>query len=222
MLMFEPYVFDSQIYSIVPIEDRWVFNKLALSERLGYVCGPSGTNAPAGDFVIRPIMNLAGMGTGGVFQHSTPLVRGKPVNDFIPAAKYPGHFWCEEFGGDQQFVEYIGDVPVASTVGKLGRTIMRFTEVDPDTAPLLPAILRNYSHYGLAEFVGGNLIEFSPRHIATCARQSSIDNYRTLDPQYNPQSLKFGFTDMRRVPFEPDGWTWEEIEATRQPFTLAR
>lgn len=220
MNTFEPYVFCSQIYSLVPLSDRWVFNKLTLSERLGYVCGPAGSNAPAGDFIIRPILNLAGMGTGGVFRHTTPIIGGKPVNDHVPAKTFPGHFWCQAFDGDHQFVEYINDVPVASTVGVLNSDVLKFTEVTPKSAPQLPDIVKGISRYALGEFIDGNLIEYSMRHIATAARQSSIDDYRTIDSLYDPQNVKFGFTDMRKILFPPDGWTWEEIESTRQSWTL--
>lgn len=221
MITMKPYVFDNQIYKTIPLNKRWVFNKLSLSERLGYVCGPSGTNAPAGDFIIRPIMNLAGMGTGGVFSHTTPIVHGIPVNDHVPAAGFPGHFWCQKFVGDHQFVEYINDVPQASTIGVLNGIDLLFTEVDPATAPLLPGILQGYSRYALGEFIDGKLIEYSPRHISDCARQSSVDDYRTIDSTYDPQFLKFGFTDMRQIPFPPNGFTWEDIESSRRPFTLA-
>ena len=41
----------------------WVYNKLTLAEKLEYVCGPAGIKVPkAGEYIIRPMMNLAGMG----------------------------------------------------------------------------------------------------------------------------------------------------------------
>jgi hypothetical protein len=41
---------------------RYWFNKLWLSEQLGYYCGPAGI-APqiSGMYIVRPIMNLTGM-----------------------------------------------------------------------------------------------------------------------------------------------------------------
>lgn len=225
---FEPYAFDREVYHKVDVADRWFFNKLALSERLGYFCGPSGTNAArAGDFIIRPILNLAGMGTGGVFKHTTDSWQDRPANDHVAANIYPGHFWCEAFDGPHQFVEYVNDVPMASTVGvdavgDGGLQLKVFTEVDPATAPTLPEILRGVSRYALGEFIDGKLIEYSPRHIITCARAASITDYRGIDPTYDPvsthHSLQFGFTDMRKVPYGKGGWTWEEIESTRRPF----
>lgn len=217
MLTFEPYVFESQIYSMVPLEDRWLFNKLTLSERLGYVCGPSGTSAPAGEFIIRPILNLAGMGTGGVFRHQTPVVRGAPVNDHIPAAGYPGHFWCEAFDGPHQFCEYINDVPQASTKGIVQGDRLVFSETTDFI--VLPDFLKNISRYLLVEAIGDKIIEVSFRHIANCGRQATIDDYKTIDPNYDPTHVLLGFTDMRKVPFPPNGWTWENIESTRRQWS---
>lgn len=43
-------------------EDLWAYNKLFLSRRLGYTCGPAGTTVPKPDFyIVRPSFNLFGM-----------------------------------------------------------------------------------------------------------------------------------------------------------------
>lgn len=219
MITLEPYVFDNVIYPNFPDEHRWVFNKLRLSEKMGYDCGPSGTNTNVGRYIIRPIMNLAGMGTGGIFAHTTPVgPGGGPVNDHIPAVGFPGHFWCEQFVGPHVFCEYVNDVAVRGTESVTGGVsdILIFTQIT--VLPALPVLLQGVSRYAVAEFIDGNLIEYSPRHISTCASQESIDDYRTIDPLYNPTHVKFGFTNMRKVPFGMDGYTWEEIEVSRQPW----
>ncbi len=216
MITLEPYLFDGAIYHQVPIEDRWIMNKLALAERLGYDCGPSGTNTNIGEYIIRPIMNLAGMGTGGTFRHVTPVgPGGEPVNDHVPAQGFPGHFWCEAFNGTHQFCGYINDIPQASTKGVLVGSRLEFTETTDFI--VLPDFLKNISRYLLVEAIGGKIIEVSFRHIADCARQATIDDYRTIDASYDPKYVKFGFTDMVRVQFGiSTGWTWENIESTRK------
>lgn len=216
MITLEPYLFDNEIYHQVPLADRWIMNKLALAERLGYLCGPSGTNTSAGEYLIRPILNVAGMGTGGIFRKSTPLVGGIPVNDHVPAKGFPGHFWCEAFDGPHQFCEYINDIPQASTKGVAEGNQLVFTETTDFI--VLPDFLKNKSRYLLIEAIGAKIIEVSFRHIAACARQSTIDDYRTIDDAYDPTFVQFGFTDMRKVPFG-DGWTWENIESTRRPWS---
>ncbi len=218
MITLEPYVHDKDIYRDFPDADKWVFNKLRLSEMLGYKCGPSGTNTDVGTYIIRPIMNLAGMGTGGIFMHNTPAgPGGGPSNDHIPGADYPGHFWCEAFGGSHVFTEYVNDLPVRGTESLATGDRRVFNEIS--ILPELPLSLRGISRYSLAEFIGGNLIEYSPRHISSCAHQDSIDDYRTIESSYNPSHIQFGIVDMLRVPFGKGGWTWLDIEESRRPWS---
>ncbi len=217
MITLEPYMHDMLMYQDFPDADKWVFNKLRVAEVLGYRCGPSGTSTNVGTYIIKPIMNLAGMGTGGVFQHDTPLIRGVPVNNHIPAKNFPGHFWCEAFGGAHIFTEYVNDVPVRGTESISTGSRRTFNELT--VFPELPTALKGVSRYSLAEFIGGNLIEYSPRHISVCAHQDSIDDYLTIDPSYNPSHIKFGIVDMRKIPFGEGGWTWEDIESSRRPWT---
>ena len=60
---------------------RNFFNKLWLAEQLGYVCGPAGVDVPKpGVYVVRPIMNLDGMGAGArvclLYTSPSPRDRG--------------------------------------------------------------------------------------------------------------------------------------------------
>jgi len=67
-------VFDE--YSQIHQDDLWVYNKLILSRKLGYTCGPSGVPVPKSDFfIVRPCMNFMGMGR---FARKEPIltVRG--------------------------------------------------------------------------------------------------------------------------------------------------
>lgn len=55
---------DCDSYLKYPHHRNW-FNKLWLSEMLGYKCGPCGVEIPEdGTYVVRPIYNLSGMGIG--------------------------------------------------------------------------------------------------------------------------------------------------------------
>ena len=88
---------DIQAYQSYPHLRHW-YNKLWLSEQLGYNCGPASI-APklSGVYIIRPIMNLSGMGVGA-----------KKI--WIDSGDYskvpPGYFWCEWFDGYQYSVTY--------------------------------------------------------------------------------------------------------------------
>jgi hypothetical protein len=81
---------DIEAYAAYPQLRQW-FNKLWISEQLGYDCGPGGI-APtrSGWYVVRPAINLRGMGAGA---RRTWIEAG----DRAPVP--PGHFWCEWFSG---------------------------------------------------------------------------------------------------------------------------
>lgn len=82
---------DIDAYAKYPHHRQW-FNKLHVADMLGHVCGPGGVPVPySGQFVVRPVINLYGMGAGASIQHLSPLQ---------PHSVGPGQFWCELFLGD--------------------------------------------------------------------------------------------------------------------------
>jgi len=90
-------VYDCDAWNRYP-RHRWLFNKLDLSLKLGYAAGPGGTSVPSdGDYIVRPIMNLSGMGVGATRQQ---LKR----NDYKTVP--PGYFWSEFFHGPNVSVDY--------------------------------------------------------------------------------------------------------------------
>jgi hypothetical protein len=72
-------------------QHRNFFNKLWLSNELGYDCGPCGV-APSHDgyYIVRPIYNLSGMGAGA---------RKVYIKAGDTSSVPPGYFWCEWFEG---------------------------------------------------------------------------------------------------------------------------
>lgn len=216
MITLPPYVYDKDIYHLIPEADRWVMNKLVLSEKLGYVCGPCGTDAPNGSYCVRPIMNMYGNAAGGFYEYvvSEQTSMGRRIPN------HPGYFWNEWFVGALTFTEFINDVAVASQ--------MTLTDVDgynkfqPTNVHLvMPDILKGLSRYMLLEGIGFKIIEASFRHMPGSARQASIDDYKTIDSTYNPQ-VEFGIIDGQRTPAEPykqKGFYWAELAETRRPFS---
>ena len=90
---------DVQSWHKYPQYRIWL-NKLYLAERMRYVCGPAGIPPPIeAEYVIRPIMNLAGMGVGARVVTMGP-------NDYITKLS-AGYFWCEYFQGRHLSVDYI-------------------------------------------------------------------------------------------------------------------
>jgi hypothetical protein len=101
--------FDHEAYVRYP-NQHWVYNKLILSERLGYNTGPGGVSVLYdGEYVIRPIMNLSGMGVGA---RSMRLTRGDYSS--VP----PGYFWCEYFSGLHTTIDYEWDLLLGAMVLK--------------------------------------------------------------------------------------------------------
>ena len=84
---------------------RWLFNKLEVSQKFGYECGPACVPIKnSGSYIIRPIYNLYGMGIGAhkkfldVNIHAQEMIHHK----HIP----PGYFWCEWFDGNHYSIDY--------------------------------------------------------------------------------------------------------------------
>lgn len=88
---------DNEAWKAYPKYRKW-FNKLFVSELLGYHCGPCGV-APDknGYYIIRPIYNLSGMSAG---------VQKKFIKAGDTMCVPPGYFWCEWFEGTHYSATY--------------------------------------------------------------------------------------------------------------------
>jgi hypothetical protein len=143
-------------WNAIHIEDLWIYNKLFLSRKLGYNCGPVGCNVPVSDFyIVRPSINLLGMGRFSRIEYIE-----KSTDSF-----HPSEFWCEIFEGEHLSVDFYK---------KTSSLVVR-GEREPDS-PLYkwkkwekiektlkyPEILNdlkgNYEWIN-CEFIGNNLIE---------------------------------------------------------------
>ena len=91
---------------VISDNDAWIaypnhrqyYNKLWLSEQLGYNCGPAGVAPSKKDtYIVRPIMNLYGMGIG-----TREVILGPEDADAVE----PGYFWCEKFEGVHRSIDY--------------------------------------------------------------------------------------------------------------------
>lgn len=221
MITLEPYMYEIESYHLVPQADRWIFNKLIVAERLGHNCGPIGTKpAVQTDVVVRPCMNLSGMGRGGFFEYGAwPFA----AQANVPNAN-PGYFWCERFTGQHTYTSYVDDVARfnASAPGVLQFDPTQEWIMVEDSAlvdvPVLPAFLQGISKYLYVEAIGGNIIEVAPRHSGMSARQTIIDEYKQIDPTYAPTDIEFGAYDMVMRPDLAGGFRWEPKPNSRRPF----
>jgi hypothetical protein len=151
------YDSDSEAWLNTQVVDLWVFDKLLLSKHLGYICGPTGIDVPiAGTYIVRPCMNLLGMGIGAEF---VDLVDS---TDHLLA----GYFWCEVFTGQHLSVDYYQGKQILLVEGKrdLHSPLWKFSEwVKHDNLevkfPDALSFLFEKHDYINVEYIGGKLIE---------------------------------------------------------------
>ena len=136
---------DDEAWYAYPHHHIW-FNKLWVSERLGYMCGPSGIPPKkSSHYIVRPIYNLSGMGVGAEFKYIQQDDASK-----VP----PGYFWQEIFLGKHYSVtyEFVHDIrpywkPISSFEGvRLGTSLWRFQKwTRSDYYPEVPKIFNELS-----------------------------------------------------------------------------
>ena len=137
-------------------DDLWIFDKLILSRKLGYICGPVDAYVPEPDhYIVRPCVNPAGMGRGATIEYI------EKDTDHLPV----GYFWCEIFYGRHLSVDYYRGNQKLVTEGfrnkdnplwKFNRWLRVDDEIDyPD---ILNELKGNYPTIN-CEFIGDNLIE---------------------------------------------------------------
>jgi len=147
-------VFDE--WSSIHTEDLWVYNKLQLSQVLGYTCGPAGLEVPRPDFyIIRPCMNFMGMGRFSRIEYL------KNSTEHL----HPSEFWCEIFQGEHLSIDYYQGIPelivrgLRDSVEPLYKW-SRWEKVD--TPILFPVILKGLEEkydWINCEFIDQKLIE---------------------------------------------------------------
>ena len=137
-------------------EDLWVYNKLILSRRLGYLCGPVGCHVPySGYYIVRPSINLLGMGRFSRIEWIE-----ESTDHF-----HPSEFWCEVFEGDHISVDFyqkesnlviLGEREVYNPLYRW----KKWTKIDRKVN--FPNILNNLKgkyDWINCEFIGNKLIE---------------------------------------------------------------
>lgn len=224
MITLPPYIYDRDSYLQVPVADRWIFNKLALAEKFGYTCGPIGTHPSVQtDVILRPQMNIFGMGRGGFLEYDTwPFAPW----DHAPNAN-PGYFWCEQFTGLHTYTCLVDDVVRYNSHNSAPYTYavnQQWIGVEDPTlanVPTIPASLNGISKYLYVEAIDGNIIEVAPRHSPMGVRQVIVDEYKLIDPSYViPVDAEFGMFDMKIMPDIAGGLRWATVEGSRRPFTI--
>ena len=151
------YDSDSEAWLNTQVVDLWIFDKLLLSKRLGHICGPTGVDVPKpGTYIVRPCMNLLGMGIGAEF------VNLVDSTDHLPA----GYFWCEIFTGQHLSVDYYQGNQILVVEGKrdLDSPLWKFSKwvrhdnIEVKFPEALSFLLEKHDYIN-AEYIGERLIE---------------------------------------------------------------
>jgi hypothetical protein len=133
----------------------WVMDKLIVSRKMRYNCGPVGLDVPhPGFYIVRPCVNMLGLGLG-----ATKMWLEKDTCN-LPY----GYFWCEWFEGRHLSVDYYYGAQRLCVEGRKSEDT--FTQWDDwsrtDDVLAFPEILKSisYPHKWInCEFIGGKLIE---------------------------------------------------------------
>ena len=152
---------DSDVWKFIETEDLWIYDKLILSKKLGYDCGPAGV-APekAGNYIVRPCVNFRMMGHGAEIMYLTP-----EDHDKVPH----GYFWCEIFKGRHLSFDFEYGKQVLAVEGfKEQNKLNRFYKWQKCTDVLkLPSFLVKMSEkyqWLNVECIGNNIIEVHLRY----------------------------------------------------------
>lgn len=149
---------DVDVFDSIAPDDLWCVDKLILSKKLGYVCGPAGVVPPPGEYIVRPIMNLKMMSVGARRQYLD--------SDSIP----DGYFWCELFTGRHLSFDYHWGKQTLAVEGfrtdpdRLDR-FSHWTKInDTFTLPeLLQTVADRYPWFNV-EVIGDRVIEIHFRY----------------------------------------------------------
>lgn len=148
-------LYDEQVWPLVHDSHLWVFDKLILSRRLGHLCGPACVPVPTpGYYVVRPCVNLAGMGAGTSKQWI------ERETDHLPA----GYFWQEVFTGRHLSLDYQDGKLLRCTEGfRDDGELIKFNRwAIVSDAPEIPPVVEelvNQQHRVNIEMIGGKVIE---------------------------------------------------------------
>ena len=153
-----PQLGDIDVFDNIALDDLWCIDKLILSKKLGYTCGPAGITPEPGKYVVRPIVNLKMMSVGATIQYLD--------SDSIP----DGYFWCEVFTGRHLSFDYHWGKQVLAVEGfrndplRLDR-FSRWTKIDMvfDLPEILQEIADKYLWFNV-EVIGKKVIEVHFRY----------------------------------------------------------
>lgn len=141
-------------------KDLWIYNKLDLSNRLGYLCGPVGVDVPVPNYyIVRPTINFCGMGRFSRIEYI------EKSTDHL----HPAEFWCEIFIGKHLSVDFCDNKSKLVVVGHKNPKNPSYKwnswvkiEKNIEFPAILNELCGNYPTIN-CEFIGNKLIEVQIR-----------------------------------------------------------
>lgn len=140
--------------------DLWLYNKLEISRKLNYICGPCGVDVPrSNQYIVRPAINFCGMGRFSRIEYL----------DKSTDHLHPGEFWCEIFKGRHFSVDFYKKHPKLVVQGYKNSSSEQYkwsSWIKVDHIFEYPEILNNLEgDYQVinCEFIGNKLIEVQIR-----------------------------------------------------------
>jgi len=89
---------DKDVWTQCPVDYLWIYDKLILARKMGYLAAPAGIAVPRPDqYIVRPITNIRMMSRGAIRTWLTPA-----DTDLVP----DGYFWSECFEGRHTSVDF--------------------------------------------------------------------------------------------------------------------
>lgn len=180
---------EDKVWKTIDPDDLWVLDKLILSKKLYYNCGPVGLEvSKTGYYIVRPCVNMQGLGLGAQRVWLENSTKHLPV----------GYFWCEWFGGRHLSIDYHHGKQVLAVEGhKPEDTFTRWDHwVKVSDRISMPEIIKPFiSKYEWIniEYIGKKVIEVHFRH-----NQDFEDNITHFIPVWEGESID-----------PPDGYTYK-------------
>jgi len=152
---------DVDVWSTIPIQHLWIYDRLILSRRLGYQAAPAGIPVPSASwYIVKPITNLRGMARGAHRVWLEP-----DLTDSVP----DGSFWMPWFRGRHISVDYHwGQQELAVEGFRRGDRLDRFTRWcrvrdEISLPPCLEPVAQDLEWINV-EYIGGLAIEAHARY----------------------------------------------------------
>jgi hypothetical protein len=181
---------EDRVWQTIDPDDIWVLDKLILSRKMFYNCGPVGLDVPRpGFYIVRPCVNMLGLGLGAQQTWIEKNTCDLPV----------GHFWCEWFEGRHLSIDYHwGKQKLAVEGHKPDNTFTKWNHwvrvADRIKLPNILKIFTDKYEWINCEYIGGKLIEVHFRR-----NEDFKGNITHFIPVWQGETIN-----------APDGYTYRE------------